>query len=211
MLMLFGYDLSVIALIGIIMLIGIVKKNGIMIVDFALTAQREQNLSPEDAIYRACVLRFRPIMMTTMCAIFGGVPLKVGGGTGAELRQPLGFAIVGGLAGQPGPDAVHDTGRLSLSRPGEQLARASTGIGQNWPPRRRGRRNEPIVTALGGIDMQSFSGRNQAGRASCPPAGETPAPLEQPVGSQDGMEQNILSPSRNVISLGLCSGRESRL
>jgi hydrophobic/amphiphilic exporter-1 (mainly G- bacteria), HAE1 family len=97
MLMLFGYDLSVIALIGIIMLIGIVKKNGIMIVDFALTAQREQNLAPEEAIYQACVLRFRPIMMTTMCAIFGGVPLMVGGGTGAELRQPLGFAIVGGL------------------------------------------------------------------------------------------------------------------
>jgi HAE1 family hydrophobic/amphiphilic exporter-1 len=74
LLMLFGYDLSVIALIGIIMLIGIVKKNGIMMVDFALTAQRERNLSPEDAIYQACVLRFRPIMMTTMCAIFGGLP-----------------------------------------------------------------------------------------------------------------------------------------
>jgi hydrophobic/amphiphilic exporter-1 (mainly G- bacteria), HAE1 family len=97
MLMLFGYDLSVIALIGIIMLIGIVKKNGIMMVDFALTAQRDQKLSPEDAIYQACVLRFRPIMMTTMCAIFGGVPLMIGGGVGAELRQPLGFAIVGGL------------------------------------------------------------------------------------------------------------------
>jgi len=66
-------------------------------VDFALTAQRERNLSPEDAIYQACVLRFRPIMMTTMCAIFGGLPLMIGGGTGAELRQPLGFAIVGGL------------------------------------------------------------------------------------------------------------------
>ena len=97
LLMLFGYDLSVIALIGIIMLIGIVKKNGIMMVDFALSAQRERSLSPEDAIYQACVLRFRPIMMTTMCAIFGGLPLMIGGGTGAELRQPLGFAIVGGL------------------------------------------------------------------------------------------------------------------
>ncbi len=97
MLMLFGEDLSVIALIGIIMLIGIVKKNGIMMVDFALTAQREKNLPPEEAIYQACVLRFRPIMMTTMCAIFGGLPLMLGSGTGAELRQPLGFAIVGGL------------------------------------------------------------------------------------------------------------------
>jgi HAE1 family hydrophobic/amphiphilic exporter-1 len=97
MLMLFGYDLSVIALIGIIMLIGIVKKNGIMMVDFALSAQREQNLPPEEAIYQACVLRFRPIMMTTMCAILAGLPLMLGGGTGAELRRPLGYAMVGGL------------------------------------------------------------------------------------------------------------------
>jgi len=97
MLILFGYDLSVIALIGIIMLIGIVKKNGIMMVDFALTAQRERNLPPEEAIYQACVLRFRPIMMTTMCAILGGLPLMLAGGTGSELRQPLGFAMVGGL------------------------------------------------------------------------------------------------------------------
>ena len=97
MLMLFGFDLSVIALIGIIMLIGIVKKNGIMMVDFALHAQREQNLPPEEAIYQACVLRFRPIMMTTMCAILGGLPLMLGSGTGSELRQPLGYTMVGGL------------------------------------------------------------------------------------------------------------------
>jgi hydrophobe/amphiphile efflux-1 (HAE1) family protein len=97
MLMLFGFDLSVIAIIGIIMLIGIVKKNGIMMVDFALSAQREQNLAPEEAIYQACVLRFRPIMMTTMCAILAGLPLMLGSGTGAELRQPLGYAMVGGL------------------------------------------------------------------------------------------------------------------
>ena len=96
-LMLFGYDLSVIALIGIIMLIGIVKKNGIMMVDFALSAQRERQMPPKEAIYQACVLRFRPIMMTTMCAILGGVPLMLGGGTGSELRRPLGFAMVGGL------------------------------------------------------------------------------------------------------------------
>jgi HAE1 family hydrophobic/amphiphilic exporter-1 len=96
-LMVFGYDLSVIALIGIIMLIGIVKKNGIMMVDFALSAERERNMAPEDAIYQACVLRFRPIMMTTMCAILAGVPFMLGGGTGSELRRPLGFAMVGGL------------------------------------------------------------------------------------------------------------------
>jgi multidrug efflux pump len=90
-------DLSVIALIGIILLIGIVKKNAIMMIDFALDAERREGKSPEDAIYEACLLRFRPIMMTTMAAMFGALPLAVGGGTGSELRQPLGITIVGGL------------------------------------------------------------------------------------------------------------------
>jgi HAE1 family hydrophobic/amphiphilic exporter-1 len=90
-------DLSVIAIIGIILLIGIVKKNGIMLVDFALQVEREQKLDPEESIYRACVLRFRPILMTTMAALLGGVPLMLGTGDGAELRQPLGYTIVGGL------------------------------------------------------------------------------------------------------------------
>src|SRR6202040_4234868 len=98
MLMIFHYDLSVIALIGIILLIGIVKKNGIMLVDFALEAERNQGMSPEESIYRACVLRFRPILMTTMAALLGGVPLMLGTGTGSEIRQPLGYSIVGGLA-----------------------------------------------------------------------------------------------------------------
>ncbi|KWR87477.1 efflux RND transporter permease subunit [Cupriavidus sp. IDO] len=92
-----GYDFTVIALIGIILLIGIVKKNGIMMVDFALTAEREQGLSPRDAIYQACLLRFRPIMMTTMCALLAGLPLMLGHGAGSELRRPLGYAMVGGL------------------------------------------------------------------------------------------------------------------
>jgi len=92
-----GYELTVIALIGIILLIGIVKKNGIMMVDFALTAEREQGMKPEEAIYRACLLRFRPIMMTTMCALLSGLPLMLGHGAGSELRRPLGFAMVGGL------------------------------------------------------------------------------------------------------------------
>ncbi|MBV6273054.1 efflux RND transporter permease subunit [Alcaligenaceae bacterium CGII-47] len=92
-----GYDFSVIALIGIILLIGIVKKNGIMMVDFALSAERRLGLSPRDAIYQACLLRFRPIMMTTMCALLSGLPLMLGSGAGSELRRPLGFAIVGGL------------------------------------------------------------------------------------------------------------------
>ena len=92
-----GYDLTVIALIGIILLIGIVKKNGIMMIDFALTAEREHGKSPRDAIYEACLLRFRPIMMTTMCALLSGLPLMLGHGAGSELRRPLGYAMVGGL------------------------------------------------------------------------------------------------------------------
>jgi HAE1 family hydrophobic/amphiphilic exporter-1 len=96
-LMLFHFDFSLIALIGIILLIGIVKKNGIMMVDFAIVAERDHHLSPTAAIRRAAVLRFRPIMMTTMAALLGGVPLMLGQGTGAEVRQPLGYAMVGGL------------------------------------------------------------------------------------------------------------------
>jgi multidrug efflux pump subunit AcrB len=96
-LVLLHIDLTVMALIGIILLIGIVKKNGIMMVDFALQAEREQNLSPLDSIRQACLLRFRPIMMTTMAALLGAVPLAFGTGTGSELRQPLGYTMVGGL------------------------------------------------------------------------------------------------------------------
>jgi len=90
-------EFSVIALIGIILLIGIVKKNAIMMIDFALQAERDEHKSAEDAIFQACLLRFRPIMMTTMAALLGGLPLALGGGVGAELRKPLGIAIVGGL------------------------------------------------------------------------------------------------------------------
>jgi multidrug efflux pump len=90
-------DFSVIALIGIILLIGIVKKNGIMIVDFALEAERREGKSPLEAIYQASLLRFRPIMMTTMAALLGALPLAMGGGVGSELRRPLGIAIVGGM------------------------------------------------------------------------------------------------------------------
>jgi len=96
-LMLAGDDLTIIALIGIILLIGIVKKNAILMIDFAVDAQREQGLSPRDAIFQACLLRFRPILMTTVAAIFGALPLMFGTGTGSELRHPLGVSIVGGL------------------------------------------------------------------------------------------------------------------
>jgi len=91
-------DLSVIALIGIILLIGLVKKNGILMIDFALSAEREEGKSPKDAIFQACLLRFRPILMTTLAAMLGAMPLVLGRGTGSELRRPLGIAIVGGLA-----------------------------------------------------------------------------------------------------------------
>src|SRR5271169_5713405 len=95
--MLLGFNFSVIALIGVILLIGIVKKNGIMMVDFAIAGQRERGLSPYEAIREACLLRFRPIMMTTMAALLAGLPLMLGHGTGSELRQPLGYSMVGGL------------------------------------------------------------------------------------------------------------------
>ena len=98
LLWLWGLDFSIMALIGIILLIGIVKKNGILMVDFALQAQREQGLTAKEAIHQACLVRFRPIMMTTLAAIFGAVPLMLGFGTGSELRVPLGVAVVGGLA-----------------------------------------------------------------------------------------------------------------
>ncbi|HLY36615.1 MAG TPA: efflux RND transporter permease subunit, partial [Candidatus Binatia bacterium] len=96
-LMLTGTDLSLIALIGIILLIGIVKKNAIMMIDFALEVERNEGKSSQDAIHEACLLRFRPIMMTTMAALLGALPLALGTGTGSELRRPLGIAIVGGL------------------------------------------------------------------------------------------------------------------
>ena len=96
-LMLFGTEFTLIAMIGIILLIGIVKKNAIMMIDFALVAEREQGMNSADSIRQACLLRFRPIMMTTMCALLGALPLALGTGEGAEIRRPLGITIVGGL------------------------------------------------------------------------------------------------------------------
>jgi multidrug efflux pump len=96
-LMLFKIELNVISIIGIVLLIGIVKKNAIMMIDFALVAEREQGMTTADAIFEACLLRFRPILMTTMAALFGALPLAFGSGTGSELRRPLGITIAGGL------------------------------------------------------------------------------------------------------------------
>ena len=126
-LLLFGQEMDVIALIGIILLIGIVKKNGIMMIDFALDAERKEGKAPADAIYQACLLRFRPIMMTTMAALFAGLPLALGGGSGSELRRPLGIAIVGGLTVQSGSHAVHHTRHLPRIRsPGERVSEEGT-------------------------------------------------------------------------------------
>jgi multidrug efflux pump subunit AcrB len=91
------FDFSLIAMVGTILLIGIVKKNAIMMIDFALVGERTRNLAPEESIYEACLIRYRPIMMTTMAALLGGLPLALGSGPGSELRRPLGIAIVGGL------------------------------------------------------------------------------------------------------------------
>jgi multidrug efflux pump subunit AcrB len=93
----FGFGLDVIGMIGIILLIGIVKKNGIMVVDFALHAEKTRGMTPEEAIHEACRLRFRPILMTTMCALLSAIPLMLGTGVGSELRQPLGYSLAGGL------------------------------------------------------------------------------------------------------------------
>jgi multidrug efflux pump subunit AcrB len=95
--MLLNYDLSLVAFIGIILLMGIVKKNAIMMIDFALEVERGEKLTPEEAIYKACIIRFRPIMMTTLAAMLGALPLAIGMGVGSELRRPLGIAVVGGL------------------------------------------------------------------------------------------------------------------
>ena len=110
-------ELNVIGMIGIILLIGLVKKNAIMMIDVALDVERTQGKKPVEAIYDACILRFRPIMMTTMAALLGGLPLALGTGTGSELHRPLGITIVGGLIVSQTADAVHHAGRVRVSRP----------------------------------------------------------------------------------------------
>ena len=113
-LMIFHKELDLYAFVGIIMLFGVVKKNAIMMIDFAIDAQKKGR-SAYDAIWEGCLLRFRPIMMTTVAALFGTLPIALGYGEGADARQPLGLAVVGGLRGQPVPDAVHYAGDLPLS------------------------------------------------------------------------------------------------
>ena len=127
MLWLFNMELSIIAMIGILMLIGIVKKNAIMMIDFALDAQRNGGMAPAEAIRTACLLRFRPIMMTTSAALMGAMPIAIGMGAGAELRQPLGLRCSRGIVVFAGDHAFHHAGDLPLSRPFFRQRATQTG------------------------------------------------------------------------------------
>ena len=140
-LLLFKMDLSVIAIIGIVMLVGIVKKNAIMMIDFAIE-RRRHGMEPLEAIREAALLRFRPIMMTTLAAIFGSLPIAIGAGAGSELRQPLGVAVVGGLSVVAASDALHHAGDLSLSRPLRPPASRKRSARKS----RRGSRNPPALS-----------------------------------------------------------------
>ena len=141
LLMAADYDLSVIAIVGILLLIGVVKKNGIMLVDFAQQVEHSEGLTAEESIYQACMLRFRPILMTTMAALLGAVPMMLGTGVGSEIRQPLGYAIVGGLAVSQNSDPLYDTGHLYLLRPAAELDDArkkeASSLQQDRAPARR--------------------------------------------------------------------------
>ena len=170
MLMIFGYEFSLIALIGTILLIGIVKKNGIMMVDFAIAAERDEGLSTVESIRKAALLRFRPIMMTTMAALLGGVPLMLSHGTGAELRQPLGYTMVGGLIvcqaltlfTTPVVYIYLDRAvALAFGLEGQgQASRARRGAAG----RRSGRLDRPAARAARGVNHRAGSG-GRSGRA----------------------------------------------
>ena len=138
---LFNTEFSLIALIGVFLLIGIVKKNAIMMIDFAIEAERNEGLSPRDSIFKAALLRFRPIMMTTSAALLGSIPLAIGFGNGAELRRPLGISIAGRPDRQPAAHPLHDFRRLSLHRPGLQVRyrrlRAGAGDHSRCPAKGR--------------------------------------------------------------------------
>jgi hydrophobic/amphiphilic exporter-1 (mainly G- bacteria), HAE1 family len=169
MLMAFHFDLTVLALVGILLLIGIVKKNGIMMVDFALQAEREEHLTPEQSIRKACLLRFRPIMMTTMAALLGALPLALGTGTGSELRQPLGYTMVGGLLLSQSL-TLFTTPVIYL-----YLDRLNNRLTAGW---RRKHLEEAVGAPAGGHAFASPAHAQNRGAATAPP-GTHPAPEPQ--------------------------------
>jgi multidrug efflux pump subunit AcrB len=148
-LMILHYDLSVIAMIGVILLIGIVKKNAIMMIDFALQAERLEGKPPQEAIYQACLLRFRPIMMTTFAALFGATPIAFGQGAGSELRRPLGIAIIGGLLVSQWL-TLYTTPIIYL-----YLERFSRWLGRPYRPSR-------MAAALAGVDRRALAHERQS-------------------------------------------------
>ena len=146
-LMIFKSDLNLYAFVGVIMLVGLVKKNGIMMIDFAIEARRNEGKSAVEAIYEACLVRFRPIMMTTMAALAGTLPIALGLGAGAEARRPLGLAVVGGLRGVTDPDALSDPRLLHLHGRPEQLARARAAEGSEVRAPAAGSRRCHVIAA----------------------------------------------------------------
>ena len=171
-LMLFGEDLSVYGFVGILMLIGIVKKNAIMMIDFALEAERNHGKPPAESIVEACLVRFRPIMMTTFAALMGALPIALGIGAGAESRRPLGLAVVGGLALLATADALHHAGDLPL------YGQAAETLGRTHkvrPPRQSGKtpgsgRSGVAVPPITELSMQ-WAYRGHPSRGGRPHAG----------------------------------------
>ena len=155
----FRAELNVYSFVGLIMLIGIVKKNAIMMIDFALEAERNEGKSPRDAIYEACLVRFRPIMMTTMAALMGTLPIALGSARAAESRRPLGLAVVGGLVVLAVPHALHHAGDLPLSRQAAALGHASqqAPARDDRPRATAGRSRRGVVATRSGDRRLSFS------------------------------------------------------
>ena len=219
-LILFHQDLSVVAIIGLVLLIGIVKKNGIMIVDFALQAERERGKNATEAAYEACLLRFRPIMMTTMAALLAGVPLAFGTGFGSELRRPLGISMVGGLDLQPGADALHHAGHLYLLRQslaplfaqigrpesGSELEHPAQGMNISAPFIRR-----PVATTLITVAIALAGAHRLYGYCRCRPCRRWTFPPFQSMRACRGRApKSWLRPSPRRWSGSLVISRASR-
>ena len=171
-------ELSLYAFVGVIMLVGLVKKNGIMMVDFAVEAQREHGKSPREAIHEACLVRFRPIMMTTMAALVGTLPIALGFGAGAESRRPLGLAVVGGLLGLAAADALHHAGLLRVYRGSAAEARPQAAACRTAPRCARRCRGRPggLAASSDGIWDSGFGIRPESPESRTPNPESLPPP-----------------------------------